>query len=129
MCNIYFKKLFCITTKWFSYTYMYTIYIFFFKFFSYLGYYRILSRVPCAICMLSHFSWVWFFVTPCTVAHQGPLSMGFSSKNTGVGCHFLLQGIFPTQGLNPASYVSYVGSKSLTTCATWEAPVLFSRSL
>ena len=25
----------------------------------------------------------------------------FPSKNTGVGCHFLLQGIFPTQGLNP----------------------------
>ena len=23
-------------------------------------------------------------------------------KNTGVGCHFLLQGIFPTQGLNPS---------------------------
>ena len=23
------------------------------------------------------------------------------SKNTGVGCHFLLQGIFPTQGSNP----------------------------
>ena len=22
-------------------------------------------------------------------------------KNTGVGCHFLLPGIFPTQGLNP----------------------------
>ena len=22
-------------------------------------------------------------------------------ENTGVGCHFLLQGIFPTQGLNP----------------------------
>ena len=22
-------------------------------------------------------------------------------KNTGVGCHFILQGIFPTQGLNP----------------------------
>ena len=22
-------------------------------------------------------------------------------KNTGLGCHFLLQGIFPTQGLNP----------------------------
>ena len=33
--------------------------------------------------------------------HQAPLSMGFSRKNTGVGCHFLLQGIFPTQGLNP----------------------------
>ena len=25
----------------------------------------------------------------------------FLGKNTGVGCHFLLQGIFKTQGLNP----------------------------
>ena len=25
----------------------------------------------------------------------------FPSENTGVGCHSLLQGIFPTQGLNP----------------------------
>ena len=25
----------------------------------------------------------------------------FPGKNTGVGCHFLLQGIFPTRGLNP----------------------------
>ena len=24
----------------------------------------------------------------------------FPGKNTGMGCHFLLQGIFPTQGLN-----------------------------
>jgi len=26
-------------------------------------------------------------------------------KNTGVGCHALLQGIFPTQGSNPADYL------------------------
>ena len=26
---------------------------------------------------------------------------GFRGKHTGVGCHFLLQGIFLTQGLNP----------------------------
>ena len=26
---------------------------------------------------------------------------GFSSKNTGVGCHALFQGIFPTKGWNP----------------------------
>ena len=26
---------------------------------------------------------------------------GYPHKNTGVGCHFLLQGIFPTQRLNP----------------------------
>ena len=49
------------------------------------------------ICVLSH---VLLFVTPWTVAHQAPLSMGFPSKNTGVGCHFFLQGIFLTQGLN-----------------------------
>ena len=26
----------------------------------------------------------------------------FQARNTGVGCYFLLQGIFPTQGLNPS---------------------------
>ena len=26
----------------------------------------------------------------------------FPGKNTGVGCHFRLQGIFPTQGMNPS---------------------------
>ena len=41
------------------------------------------------------------FVTPCTTACQAPLSWGSPGKNTGVGCHFLLQGIFPTQGLSP----------------------------
>ena len=30
-------------------------------------------------------------------------------KNTGVGCHFLLQGIFPTQGSNPVSGISSFG--------------------
>ena len=32
--------------------------------------------------------------------HSNILSWDFPGKNTGVGCHFLLQGIFPTQGLN-----------------------------
>ena len=36
-----------------------------------------------------------------TVAGQAPLSMGFSRKNTGVGCCALLQWILPTQELNP----------------------------
>ena len=39
-------------------------------------------------------------VTPWIIAHQALLSMGFP-KNTGVGCHFLPQGIFLTQGSNP----------------------------
>ena len=35
------------------------------------------------------------------IAHQTPQSMNSPGKNTGVGGHFLLQGIFLTQGLNP----------------------------
>ena len=51
------------------------------------------------IWMLTHFSHV-DSVNLWTVALLAPLSMGFSSKNTRVGCHNLLQGIFPIQGLN-----------------------------
>ena len=43
---------------------------------------------------------VRLLATPWTVAYQAPQSMGFSSKSTGVGCHFRLQGIFTTQRLN-----------------------------
>ena len=35
------------------------------------------------------------------LARQASLSMGFPGKNTGVGCHSLLQGIFPTQESSP----------------------------
>ena len=45
----------------------------------------------------------------CLVDSEGRLqryvrnvpSVAWPGKNTGVGCHFLLQGIFPTQGSNP----------------------------
>ena len=47
---------------------------------------------------LSH---VWLFATPWTVTHPAPLSTGFPGKNTGVSSHLRLQGILPTQGLNP----------------------------
>ena len=36
----------------------------------------------------------------------------FPGKNTGVGCHFLLQGIFTTQGLNPCIYCGHLGPKT-----------------
>ena len=41
-------------------------------------------------------------VTFWTVVRQGPCPVHviFLGKDTGVGCHFLLQGIFGTQGLN-----------------------------
>ena len=50
--------------------------------------------------MLSHFSRVWLFATPGTVACQGPLNMDFPGKNTRGVCHALLQGIFLMQGSN-----------------------------
>ena len=46
-------------------------------------------------------SCVRLFATPWTAAHQAYLTMDFPGKNTGICCHFLLQGIFHTQGLNP----------------------------
>ena len=43
----------------------------------------------------------WLFVTPWSTSHQALRPWDFPGKKTGVGCHLLLQGIFPTQGLNP----------------------------
>ena len=40
------------------------------------------------------------FVTPWTAAHQAPWDS--PSKNAGVGCHFLSQGIFLSKPVSPA---------------------------
>jgi len=53
--------------------------------------------------MLSHFSRVWVFVTPWTVAHQAPLSMGFSRQEYWSGLPCLLPGDPPNPGIKPAS--------------------------
>ena len=45
-------------------------------------------------------SYIWFFVTPWTIVHQAPLSMGLSKQEYWMGYHFLLKGIFLIQGLN-----------------------------
>ena len=39
---------------------------------------------------------------PMNYSRQPPLSMDSPEENTGVGWHALLQGTFPTQGLNPS---------------------------
>ena len=53
------------------------------------------------VCGISHFSCVQLLATLWSVAHQAPMSMDFPGKNTGMGFHALLQGIFPTQRSNP----------------------------
>ena len=44
---------------------------------------------------------VRLFVTPCSLPVYSLYPCDSPGKNTGVGCHALLQGIFPTQVLNP----------------------------
>ena len=51
--------------------------------------------------MLSCFSRVQLFVTLWTIAHQAPLSMGFSRQIYWSGLTCPSPVIFPTQGLNP----------------------------
>ena len=58
------------------------------------------------------------FVTLWTVAYQAPLSIGFLGKNTEVGCHFLLQGIFLTRGLNPHLEFKSTGSIDMVMSLT-----------
>ena len=49
-----------------------------------------------------------------------PVHEDSPGKSTGVGCHALLQGIFPTQGLNLCLLnISCIGKQVLTS--TWEA--------
>ena len=50
------------------------------------------------VCMLGS---VQLFATPCTVTLKTLLCpWSYPRKNTGMSCHFLLQGTFPTQGSN-----------------------------
>ena len=53
---------------------------------------------------------------PWTVAHQTPLQ-NFPSRNTGVGCHFLLQGNYPADW----THGSCTGRRILYHCTTLEA--------
>ena len=53
------------------------------------------------VCLLSRFNSVWLSATLRTVACQASLSVDSPGKNTGVDCHALLHGIFPTQESNP----------------------------
>ena len=52
---------------------------------------------------------------PHVRSHARPLCpWGFLGKNTGVCCHFLLQGIFLTQGLNLCRWVSCIAGGFFT---------------
>ena len=71
------------------------------------------------VCVLSPFSCIRLFAALWTVAQQVLYSWDSLGRNTGVGCHALLQGIFPTQEstslLSPA-----LAGRFFTTSGTWE---------
>ena len=57
-------------------------------------------------CMLSRFNRIWLFVTLWTVAHQAPLSMGFSSQEYWTGLPCPPPKDRPNPGIEPASPVT-----------------------
>ena len=59
--------------------------------------------ITLSVCVLSR---VWLPVTPWAVAHQAPLSMGFSRQEYWSGLTFPSPGDLPNPGIAPVSLVS-----------------------
>ena len=71
------------------------------------------------------------FCNPMDYSPPGSSVHGDSpGKNTAVGCHALLQGIFPNPRIKPASLMSpALAGRFFTTSATWEAPMWLTISV
>ena len=77
--------------------------------------------------MLSRFSHIQLFVTTRTLAHQAPLSVGFSRQEYWSGLPCLLPVDLPDPENQPASLMSpALAGRFSTVSATWEA--LFLKS-
>ena len=64
---------------------------------------RVLVLGILLLLLLSHFSHVQFFVTPCPVACQAPPSMGFSRQEYWIGLPFPTPGDLPDPRIEPGS--------------------------
>ena len=72
--------------------------------------------------MLSCFSHVPLFATPCTIAHQALLSMGFSRQEYWSGLPCPPAGDLPDPEIEPTSLMSpSLAGVFFITSATWEA--------
>ena len=67
----------------------------------------------------------WLFVTPWTVAHQGPLSMNSPGKNTEVGWVAIS---FSRGSSQPRdwTWISHIAGRFFTVCATREALYVYT---
>ena len=63
--------------------------------------------------MLSCFSHVQFWAIPWTIAHQAPLSMGFSRQEYRSGLSWPSPGDLPNPGIKPVSLMLYWQTGSL----------------
>ena len=81
------------------------------------------SNVPHA-CVLKRFSCVWLFVTPWTwtVAHQAPLSMGFSGQEHWSGLPCPPPGDLPAPGVEPAFPASPALQADSLPLTHWGSP-------
>ena len=80
--------------------------------------YLLLTLHPIPV-MLSH---VWLFLTPWTVAHQAPLSMGFSSQEHWSGLSFPPPVDLPDAGIEPLSSaedLEFWAEHSCSRIETW----------
>ena len=67
-------------------------------------------------------SCVWLFATPWTIAHQAPMSMGFSRQEYWSGLPCCPPGDLPGLGTEPTSLTFVVlAGRFFATSATWEA--------
>ena len=64
------------------------------------GHSYLMALLSACTCVLSH---VQLFATPWTVAHQAPLSMGFSRQGYWSGLPFPSPGDLPNPGIEPGS--------------------------
>ena len=73
-------------------------------------------------CMLSFFCHVQVFVTLWTVAHQAPLSMGFSRQEYCNGLPYSPPGFLSNPEIKPKSLTSpALAGRFFTTSTTWES--------
>ena len=71
--------------------------------------------IYCATCMHAQSLQSWSDSLQPHGAHQAPLSMGFSSKNTGVGCHPSSRGSSQPRDWTQVSWISCIASGFFTT--------------
>ena len=101
---------FSYTAKWLNFIHTHT-YIFIYILFQILSHCWLLQLVSTVPCAIQYVLLPVLYTCLCSVVSDflwprglGPTRLlcpwDFPVKNTGVSCHFLLQGIFPTQGSN-----------------------------